>query len=393
MTIGLIDNTCVYEVVEALSYKRPEDCHQWAWKSAIEATCLIIGAEHLRLAPSPTQDGVPSGQFGQLLTGIADVVGTANSTDEVRRLARSNVKRWARERTNSIADSYASLAANDTDFQLWLEWFTVNVWEEHSQRLGGLFDPGFIPQIAKILGLTATEAQKLWEISADADTVRKLSATRPNSQLFRTLSEAYVVSALLRGRYHDEVARRSGWQIMHHPLRASVLARASVRSHQDFVVSSPQSYLANIILAASLSRRGSARISEWTEGVIAARQAWHAGAIDLHPKPSDEAALSAAIRAAQTVDIRCHSSALDRLLDFSVATGVGTLTSVLLSSWEGMVASAGVTSISTFVLKDKDPSRRVISRFSQRPRRLSEMAKAGPGRINRLWEAAAELDG
>ncbi len=391
MTVGLVDNTCLYEVVRTLSYRSPEECPRWAWKSAVETTCLIVGSQHLRLAPSPTKDGAASGSFGKVLAGLADVLGTVESTAEVQSAARTNTKRWARGQSVNIRETYHTLMTQDSDFDQWLEWFIGKVWEEHSKRLGGLFDPAFIPQISAIIEISNLDAHKLWEISTDTRIVKELAERQPDSEVFHALRDAYVVSALLRGRYHDNVARKSGWQIMHHPLRNQVLPRVLARERREYQISSPESYLANIIVASAFSLRRSSRLELWTSNVISARRAWRAGAVDLYPKNNDDLALKAAVRAAREVDIRCHAEMLDRILDIAASLGVGALTSVTLSSWEALVASAATASASAFVLRNRDPSRHVISRIAQRSQRLQDLAKAGPGRIDRAWEGRSHL--
>lgn len=153
--------------------------------------------------------------------------------------------------------------------------------------------------------------------------------------------DAYVVSALIRGRYHDYVARKSGQQIMHHPLRRGVLPTAR-GSHQEFPVANTERYFASIVLAAAFSQRRKLRVASWTDSVLSARRAMDAEELDLRPKEEENVALETAVRVAKQLDIRAHSSVLDRALETTAALGIGALTSFWLEGWVGFAVSAGV---------------------------------------------------
>jgi hypothetical protein len=383
MVVGMMDNTCIYEVVEALSSNGPAKCHLWAWKSAVEVTCVIVGSQHLRLAPSPTRDGLPSGQFGQLLLGLSEFVQTAEAAPAAAKSAKQATKRWLRDHPGRVAETYR-VTARSAEFRAWLDWFTRNVWEEHASRLGGLFDPDFIPQMVPILELPRGDLEKLWHISNDSPAVARLARRQPDTPTFRSLQDAYVVSALIRGKYHDYVARKSGWQIMHHPLRATLLPAWGNRAGQEYPISGTEAYFANIILGSAYSHPRRNRLNEWTTNVLAARCAWRAGIIDLRPKLTDDIALAAAVRAARQLDVPCHSRTLDRALEVAASLGVGGLSSFTLTGWESL-AAAGGTAVIAYLAKDKEPSRRAISVITRRGGRLQALAKAGPGRIDRLW--------
>ncbi|MFE0156481.1 hypothetical protein ACFWY5_55785 [Nonomuraea sp. NPDC059007] len=147
----------------------------------------------------------------------------------------------------------------------------------------------------------------------------------------------------------------------------------------------PETYLATIILAAAFSQRRAARLGGWAENVIAARPAYRSGALDapLARHPHDP--IASAAHAARTIDVRCHSEALDRTLDVAASVSFGCMSSVMLEGWQSVAVSALAASASAFVLRRREPSRYMLSRLTRRPKRLRRLALAGPGRVHRTW--------
>ncbi len=386
MTIGLLENTCLYEVLETLDMQVPEACHIWAWTGAVEATCVLIESAHLKLAPSPAQDGPASGRFGLLVAGLADILDTVVVTDKDIASARTTTRRWARENPKRIALAYDDLLHETPAFIPWLDWFKRNVWTEHARRLGGLFDPYFIPQVATILDVGEQDLRDLWLLSTDVTKLERLVRDRSATEAVDVLTRGYVVSALIRGRYHDNVARRANLQIMHHPLRNGVLRPLAGHACQEVQVSNTLAYLSNVLLASAFSQRHAQRMEVWLENLRLVRRASLAGALDLRAKTTDDVALALAVDAARKLDITVHRRALDRTLDAAAGLGVGGLTSFVVQGWEAFAAALGAAGLSTGVSKMiGDPSRRAISVVTKRRRRLRELAKAGPGRIERVW--------
>ena len=385
MTAGLIETICLYEVVEALDASKPEDCHLWSWTSAVEATCALIGSRHLQLAPSPTQDGAASGPLGLILSRLAnDVVGVAVPPPGDVRASKSTVKRWAKAHPDLLRNVYADLKRSK-EYDAWLDWFSRNVWIEHANRLGGLFDPSFIPELSAVVGLSEDDLRTLWQRSADQRELERIARAGVGDSLFEELSSAYTVSALIRGRYHDAVARRSGWQIMQHPLRSGVLTARQVGGAEEFEVSSTLWYLSNIVLSGCFAERRARRLETWLANVSVARQAALAEELDLRPKRNDDLAEELAVNSARRLAIRVHPAMLDRALDAAAGLGVGTFSSFALHGWEALLAVAGSVGTATFAKSLGDPSQRIVSAVSKRRRRLEQMARAGPGRIVRIW--------
>jgi hypothetical protein len=384
MVATMIDTASLYEVIEALDHRRPADNHAWAWQSAVEATCMIIFAQNVRLSAGPTRQAAASGAYGRLRSRFEDHLTTAIPPAHIQTVARTGTLRWARRNVTHLRQTKDRLERQDS-FQRWLTWCVENAWTEKSARHRGLFDAAFVPYISRVIDLPVRDLERLRAASALPEHLERLIAARSESEEFRRIRDAYVVSLLMRGRYHDTVAHKSGWQIMHHPVRHAVLPAMHPREREPYSMSVPETYLANIILASAFSQRQPARLDGWAENVIAARRAYRSGALDapLARHPHDP--IASAAHAARTIDVRCHSEALDRTLDVAASVGFGYLSSVLIEGWQSVAVSALTASASAFVLRRREPSRHVVSRVTLRPKRLHQLALAGPGRVHRTW--------
>ena len=195
--------------------------------------------------------------------------------------------------------------------------------------------------------------------------------------------DAYAISALLRGRYHDYIAQKSCLQIIHHPFRESVLSPLKTTDTAQFVVSNTELYLSNIVLAGAYAERGEKqRVSCWVENVLKVRKAVFAGAIDTGPKDFDKVALDLALEAAKKVDICIHSRWLDEVLDAVFAVGVGALTSFILNPWTGFVVGV----IQYGVSQKFDIVKEVTHQIIDTKARLRDLAQSEPGRIKQIWK-------
>jgi hypothetical protein len=262
-----------------------------------------------------------------------------------------------------------------------VDWFITHGWVEHSQRLNGLFDAEFTPCISAVLDIDQKELAQISEIGRDIKAVGRYALHQPDEDAFRLLKEAFVVSALIRGRYHESVARRSDWQIIHHPIRQPVLPSAMGKPAVEFPVNTLQ-YLSNIILASAFAEKGhDARLACWTENVRKARSPALAGEIDLQAKGTDQVALDLAVRDAKRIGIRTHPSQIEQAFDAGAALGVGVLTSFYLVGWQSFAVAGGTYLAS----RSKDIGARVMSGLYSRKSRLRDLAELEPGRVEARW--------
>jgi hypothetical protein len=379
MNEGYIDAASMFGIVAALSYKQPHECNRWSWQTAIEASCALIGMNHLKMSPHPSPTSPGSGPFVKLTRAISDIIAQIEPDQQVRQSAREKTKAWARRDYRKIRTAYDELWMNE-DFLTWLDNYINYGWRQHSERLGGLFDHSFTPQIALVLDVQKHDLEDIWRLSLNQKVVETYAKRQPDEDGFRLMRDAFVASTLMRGRYHDYIAKASSWQILHHPIRTSMLPRLKEMPRAEVSLNTIQ-YLSNIILAVAFEEKQENRIASWVENFRKAREAALRGDIDIQPKESDDIALNVAIRDAKYLHIRTHSRLLDKALDVSVALGIGVLTSFVLLPWESFLAGMAAYA-ATY---KKSPGELVGRALDRREGRLRTLAEAGPGRIERTW--------
>lgn len=243
--------------------------------------------------------------------------------------------------------------------------------------------------MAPILEVEEEELRHILRRSCDPKVVERYAKRKPDIPEFRKMVDAYTVSALLHGRYHEFVAMNSQpqWQAVHHPLRYPVLPSSEGKLGKEFGTK-VEFYLSNIILGGAFSEiRYKDRIAAWVDSVSIVSGAVRAGDIALQEKNGqqedidDETALKLAVRIAKRLEIRTNSKLVENALDASIALGVGVLTSFFLVGWDSLAASLATYSVS----KMKNFGELIAQTAYRRESHLRDLAASGPGRIEQIW--------
>lgn len=385
-TEGYIDSASVQEVVAVFNFKRLKDAYNWACNTALEVTCILFNATHLKVAPGPSFYRAPSGLYGHLLQSLSDIVIAEHVnylSPETHQKALRNTKRWATRNHKKVVRVYKQLESDKVNFQRWLDRSITDAWVGHAKMLGGLFDKTLIPQISRVLDIPESDLYDIFQLSCDLDVVESYVKRRPDNDVFKIMQQAFTIAALLRGRYHDYVAKELPLQIMHHPIRAKpVLLNLQGKPKTEFMVSNTEQYLSMIILGGAFAEKTREnRISCWAENVRKVRNAVFNQAIDLRPKSYDEVAENHAVEIAQRLNIRTYPQFIEQAFDVAVAMSVGILTSFVLTGWESLT-----TSSVTYLVSDRKKFGKRVASLSGTQNRLHDLAKFNPGRVESAWE-------
>jgi hypothetical protein len=396
MTRFMIDGAQFYEVLEALDYNHPCEAHKWAWGSAVEVTAAIMCAQKIVLSPVPGLRSAPSGQFGQLLAKLSGIVDlrpesqlTAEELSQVRTSRDRAIKqtqRWALSTPSAVANALQQ-TKNESSFKGWLDWHQRNQWAEHATRLDGLFDRHFLPQLSVVLNVPPKDIEELWMKSRDPEVAKEWGYSQPNSSWFGLVSDAYVASTLLRGRYYDNftVAAPATMRVqaLHHPMRRHArkakMRKVGARRYQ---VPNVLWYLANLIMGSAFQVPRRERLDTWTKNVKSVHAAHQKGVISLDNRDTENEALEAAVQIARTLRLQVHSKYLDIALNAGIVVGLGVLGAFVLSPWPDLELTLGEAAVTAFL----DPGRTVIRLVTAREAKLSELAQAGPGIVQAQWQ-------
>lgn len=273
----------------------------------------------------------------------------------------------------------SSLQQDSVNFQPWLHWQLENALEGHTLELNGVFDRAFLKQIANVLEMSLPETEELWARFTDSASVAVIRRGRLRAVDMQLVVKAYLTSGLLRGLYYDYLARAMGSQVMHHPLRETVLF-ARRNNEETFSVSNTAWYLSQVVVAAA--RREAtlkSRLDSWAESVVKVRRRALTGEIDLRHKDSMHVARNIAMETARKCDIRFAPRYVEDALDATAALGTGILTSFVLSPWIGFGFG-----MAAYAVARKRRVGESIAGLIYRPE-LQKMADATPGRIRRRW--------
>jgi len=289
-------------------------------------------------------------------------------------------KQWIshRETLVAIRGEVDRLLADKKDFQNWIDWAAREAWLAHSRRLGGLFDETYLAYVAKILGMPEAEASELHRQSKDPNEISRLVTVK--GQDFDRMTRAYAASTIIRGRYHEEVARKLRIQLLRHPLRGIISKTRTRPPMAEILVPQSAWCLACIILyGAARQKRLDDRLRCWTDNVRRIRAFLDRGGVQL-AEGTGHAAVDAALLVARRARIQIVDSRLDDFFEIVAGLGVGVLASIFLSPWLGFPAGAAAR----FGLKKAGfPGRfRNAVAFYTRETMLKDLAA---GRIETEW--------
>jgi len=379
MVAGFVDSASMYEVIAALSFSEVDECYPWAWQSALLVSDALIDIDHLQLSPSPAPSGGASGSYALLMAGVRPFVGSGRPTRRVLDRALAETRTWARKNAAAVHSAVEELGTDDRNFKPWLYWVAQNAWIENVQRRGSLIDSKLVREVARALRIPEEDVREVAGVVTNPKEVQVFATRLENQPGFDLLWRVYLASALIRGVFHERIARLEDWQAWRHPLRRYVSAlRGEQEPHRipDF-----DTFLAKIIVASAMRhRRGGhdavieRRIRSWLDNV----QRCRGKAIRRPPEDaSEDQALSAAVNEARRLGVAVAPRYVDKVVNVTsgLALGViGVLFAHFVSPEAGDIAGIALGGGGYLI----DPASLVIGS----ERRLRDYAQLGPGMVD-----------
>ncbi len=368
----VFDSATIYELVSLFSLT--DKAYGWARSGAEALTAAFLSPSRIEIAGAPTPTGPASALYGELTNCmhgrlqsrlVAPHLQVAIDVDALFVETRA----WVAANAESIASAYVSLRS-DPNFHPWLEFAKRTAWIEHSGRLGGLYDSSFLPQIDAVLknvdqghdyGRNVPNQQDLESLLPLSRDLRLLPGgdLDQSTDVIAAFEHGYIVSALIRGYFHQQVAtRRKNVQLTRHPFREGVFARvreSEVGKHpseERYEITNTQKYLSQIIVADALKEASAERRGfRWIKNVENAIDAVDSS-LELEQEDDDNRAYSKAVSQARKLGL-----VTDKKIDTYVAgthallAGLSAFTLVpflpastphteLVSSLAGIAASA-----------------------------------------------------
>ena len=379
---GFVDSASTYEIVTACDLGNPKTIYPWAWTvSQALTTCLILN-DHIRFAPGPGPSGTASDLYAVLTDALIDTnVLSEEPAPDPR--TRSRALRTVRKELglpgalDLLRQRVAGYEADEINYRPWLDWIVRSrSWLENSRRLGTLINREFSAEIAAVLNVSVVEVDRLVSLSGDVKELESVMR-KPSSDTFGLLSEAFLTSALIRGRYHELVIGRHA-QLIRHPMRAQF-----TNATDSFDASKLQAYFASAVLFGALTERSPAkRIRSWVDSVMRARrqrreferstgQAFLSDRLPGRAPVTDPDALERAVDLALELGVASSVRRFYQVMDFAFQVGVAGAGFVLSP------LAAGAVGVGWWALSPVAKLGKIRRRHA-----VTELARFGPGIVD-----------
>jgi hypothetical protein len=262
-------------------------------------------------------------------------------------------------------------------------------WQEHSIEHDGLFDLDFLPQIGLALGTSEAELRSLHKLSQNIGALPALAAQRSAGNAGGVMADAYVVAALLRGRYHDSVNRMSHGQLTHHPIRDAIALEVGPDEAGTFRVTNVMTHLGALLIASAFVEKDVAgRTTAYLENLGRLKGRIGGDYEALRSQDFAERVEEEVVRIADEAGISTRSHRSKELLEVGTATGFAALTAFVLLPWSPVVTVAGstfATFVGDLVLRRARLGETAAEGF-RREHRLRDLHNAGSGLVRSRWK-------
>jgi hypothetical protein len=280
-------------------------------------------------------------------------------------------------------------AEGDTkNFPEWLERSVERMWVNHSKMHGALFDHAFVPYLAEALECAPRDLFAIYSRSQDPQIVASWVKCSPVSEEVKLARRAYVLSAIVRGRYHEHIASDSErpLQLIHHPLRELEAVRTKLPAGPGKPVLPAEQYFIRMSIGSALLERDERKcITVWLQNIERARAAILAGSVALPDTACAEEAEEAAAACAVKVGTVSTSRRARVALELAVNVGIGILVTVSISPWLAWRApvAASALHMGYKTLRGRTLGEDMAGLALDTRRRFRLLGRSLPGRIER----------
>jgi len=263
------------------------------------------------------------------------------------------------------------------DFDHWGQRMSDFFWEVHVKHHDGLFDPGHITLMQPLIGISEADLRDLHARSRDQATVKQWLAA-PDSEPAVVGRSGYLISTLIRGKFHEFLAKHARAHLVQHPMRQYVSGRTS---HVGEIVTlvSEELFVKMIIGRALAERSSDVRVSQWCESIDAARRALPD--ISFRRHNSYASAESAAAQACKSIGLFPGPSYQPNLLDWTLGLGVPIWLNLTLGFWPATLA--GLAWGGYKVARGRGIGQDVAA-LLRREGDFTRLGRTVPGRIDRI---------
>lgn len=326
------------------------------------------------IAANPTAGDYEVGKYSVLIKALGDLISCDRPSDDVTEQASKLTEQWAWENIEVLKVARAFTKASQP--ALGYTRLGPGLWIDHLHRTGGMFDERFFRIIAYVMQMSEKNVARLHKVSQDEEQVVRAYENLETSDTGKLIADAFIVTWLLRGRLHIELARLRGQQLVQHPLRD--LFQPATGPVQPYELTNVAFHLSAIAL--NLARREPSiedRIRSWARVVFLARNAVASRQVDLSPRADSLEAMGTAVDVALDIGVHASRPEVDEAVHSGMGRPLATVQMVALAPWEVMAPKgeslAGV------------PGMREL-RPSEMRQRLYDLGDGPAGRVRPIWQ-------
>ena len=344
--------------------------------------------ESIRVIPGP---GPYRGAHGPWNTVLANLPALRENAVRRAEHAEPSTRDWLSEHP---MDARKALSAIEDEpfFDDWASRHMELFWVPHVQTFRALFNEGYLPEIARVLKHDESVLRRIHERSESEKIVRQWIKQRGKSEEARLAERAWLLATIIRGRYHEYLAREKNLQLSAHPIRKPAELDLPSETALCKNLTNTERFFIRILIGSALNEKNilkggrPRRAQVWAENLRKARLVLYKDKkFNLPQLDSAEDAESHAALVAMEAGLSSSSAVSRRAIDVCAGLALSLPLMITVLPWPATPLIA-VTAVQTYRhIRGASPGED-IARVVHTRRRFRKLGRQVPGRISgHLW--------
>ncbi len=330
-THGFIDSATLHDAFFALADGKRAQWNSWMAKNLVDSTWLML-FDNLTIIPGPKHAGTRAapGYEAKLVKRMPELLFPVLSSQK----AIVSTKRWVDHRNKPLLNAWLATKRQE-EFPGWAAHLRRAGWPVHFTGNGCLFARDDTKWLAELLNVSENTLAEAQHQSQSEGNVRNWSKGR-GGDVAELAEQAYLVSILSRGKYHEYLARSNSLQLISHPVR-NLITNSTNKQRPIPATNSEQHFVHMLIGSALLEPTADRRVELWIDNIARARLAIRTKAITLPDTVEDSDAINHAITSARRISLPGSASWQRDLLTWGIGGNISAVSAMFLGPW-GLVA-------------------------------------------------------
>jgi|GEM_PF-6446008 len=375
MPVGFIDSASIHGALAALVVGRHKTWPVWDRQSLLEATQLLM-EDNIKIVPGP---GPWHGAHGPVKHVLKAFPVLTSSPPGLQATANAMTKKWLRDPPQKLSEAMKNIRRNDD----WAARQMTLFWGNHVRMHGALFNADYIPELSRLIdGCTERDLRRIHTLSEDPRTAQRWAKARGSSEASNVAELAWLLAAIIRGRYHEYYARERKLLLIPHACRepSSLKLRAESGPYRK-TTNSEDCFGKMIIGSALLEKSGDGRVQTWVDNLGRGRNGRER--FGLPEEPTLEDAENNAALAAVELGISSSSSLARAALECAINVGLSALVAITVSPWYIGTPVGPMVAGAYHHIFHKTTGESAAKVLLHNRRRFHKLARTVPGRIER----------